>query len=56
MFDPDVLLDGLTKELQTSVTAMGKMKSQEQKKVQSEIVKNLAESMGVFLSFLSIPL
>lgn len=53
MFDPEVLLDGLTKELQANVKTMGKMKSLEEKRLQSEIVKNLSDSVGVFLTFMS---
>jgi hypothetical protein len=51
--DPEKLMDDLSKELSTTLKAMAKAKSAEEKLKYSEIVKNLCESLGVFLGVIS---
>lgn len=45
----DRVMDGLMKELDVAIKAMGKAKKIDEKEAYSRIVKNLSESMGVFL-------
>ncbi len=51
--DPDKIMDGLSKELNSALKAMGKAKEASEKEVYSRIVKNLCESLGVFLNLAS---
>ena len=51
--DPEKLMTELSNELSATLKAMAKAKTVEEKKQYSEIVKNLSESLGVFLSMLS---
>ena len=51
--DPEKLMDDISKELSTTLKAMAKAKSAEEKLQYSEIVKNLCESLGVFLGVIS---
>lgn len=51
--DPDKIMDGLSKELNFALKAMAKAKDVDEKEVYSRIVKNLCESLGVFLNFAS---
>ncbi len=51
--DPDKIMNGLTKELNVALKEMSKAKDANQKEVHSRIVKNLCESLGVFLNFAS---
>ena len=51
--DPDKIMDGLSKELNSALKAMGKAKDANEKEVYSRIVKNLCESLGVFLNLAS---
>ena len=51
--DPEKLMDDLSQELSTTLKAMAKAKSAEEKLQYSEIVKNLCESLGVFLGVIS---
>ena len=44
--DPDKIMDGLSKELNSALKAMGKAKDANEKEVYSRIVKNLCESLG----------
>lgn len=46
-------MNDLSKELSTALKAMAKSKTIEEKLQHSEIVKNLSESLGVFLSVIS---
>ncbi len=46
--DPEKIMDGLSKELMSSLKAMSKAKDVNEKEVHSRIVKNLCESLGVF--------
>jgi hypothetical protein len=45
----DRVMDGLMKELGVAIKAMGKAKKMDEKEAYSRIVKNLSESLGVFL-------
>ena len=51
--DPDKIMDGLSKELNSVLKAMSKVKDVNEKEVYSSIVKNLCESLGVFLNLAS---
>ena len=51
--DPEKLMNDISKELSTAIKAMAKAKSTEEKLQNSEIVKNLSESLGVFLGLIS---
>ena len=51
--DPDKIMDGLSKELNSALKAMSKAKDANEKEVYSRIVKNLCESLGVFLNLAS---
>lgn len=51
--DPEKLMDDLSKELSAALKALGKAKTLEEKLQYSEIVKNLSESLGVFLGLIS---
>jgi hypothetical protein len=47
--DAEKIMDGLSKELVVALKAMSKAKDVDEKEVHSRIVKNLCESLGVFL-------
>ncbi len=51
--DPDKIMDGLSKELNSALKAMAKAKDANEKEVYSRIVKNLCDSLGVFLNLAS---
>lgn len=51
--EPDKLMDGLSKELSVALKAMAKTKDVAEKETYSRIVKNLCESLGVFLNLVS---
>ncbi|MFA7384150.1 MAG: hypothetical protein WC001_11930 [Desulfurivibrionaceae bacterium] len=51
--DPEKILDGLAKELSLALKAMAKAKTVEEKLTHSQIVKNLSDSLGVFLGLAS---
>jgi hypothetical protein len=51
--EPDKLMDGLSKELTGALKAMAKTKDVAEKETYSRIVKNLCESLGVFLNLVS---
>jgi hypothetical protein len=51
--DPDKIMDGLSKELNSALKAMAKAKDVNEKEVYSRIVKNLCESLGVFFNLAS---
>jgi len=51
--DPDKIMDGLSKELNSALKAMAKAKELTEKEVYSRIVKNLCESLGVFFNLAS---
>jgi hypothetical protein len=43
------IMEGISKELEASLKAMAKAKTVEEKVAYSQIVKNLSESLGMFL-------
>jgi hypothetical protein len=47
--DPEKIMDGITKELGVALKAMSTAKKVEEKVAYSQIIKNLCESLGVFL-------
>jgi hypothetical protein len=49
--DPDKMLDGISKELMTALKDMAKTKNIDEKLKYSQVVKNLCDSLGVFLDF-----
>ena len=51
--DPEKIMDGLSKELSKTLSSMAKAKTAEEKLQYSEVVKNLCNSLGVFLDFAS---
>lgn len=50
MMDPGKVIDSLLDELAATVKAMSKTKSVDEKVVYSQVVKNLSESLGVFIN------
>jgi RecJ-like exonuclease len=53
LMDPEKIIDGLSKELNSALKAMAKAKDLDEKEVYSRIVKNLCESLGVFFNLAS---
>jgi hypothetical protein len=51
--EPDELMTGISKEMSIALKSMGKASTPEEKLIYSEIVKNLSESLGVFLNLMS---
>lgn len=51
--DPEKIMDGLSKELGTVLKAISNAKTVEEKLAYSQIIKNLCESLGVFLDLAS---
>lgn len=51
--DPDKIMDGLEKELNSALKSMSKTKDINEKEAYSRIIKNLCESQGVFLKLAS---
>jgi hypothetical protein len=51
--DPEKLMDDLSKEIASALKAMAKAKTLEEKVQYSQVVKNLCESLGVFLGLIS---
>jgi len=47
--EPDKLIDGISTELNTAFKAMAKAKTVEEKVLYSQIIKNLCQSLGVFI-------
>lgn len=52
IFNPEVILAGISKEIDDAFKSMKKAKTPEEKLIQSKIIKNLCESLGVFLDLL----
>lgn len=50
MMDPEKIMNGISKEIHTALKAMEKAKTPEEKLVCSKTVKNLCDSLGVFLN------
>jgi len=51
--DPEKIMNGISKEIFTALEAMEKAKTPEEKLMHSETVKNLCDSLGVFLNLIS---
>ncbi len=51
--DPEKIINGISKELQTALKDMAKAKTPEERLTYSEIVKNLCDSLGVFFGLMS---
>ncbi|MGB5299001.1 MAG: hypothetical protein WBN08_16335 [Thiogranum sp.] len=51
--DPEKIMNGISKEIEATLKAMEKAKTPEEKLTHSETVKNLCESLGVFLNLMS---
>ncbi len=51
--DPEKIMDDLLKELTSAMKSMAKAKTVEEKVAYSQIVKNISESLGVFLNLAS---
>jgi hypothetical protein len=51
--DPEKIMIGISKEIDATLKAMGNAKTPEEKLINSETVKNLCESLGVFLNLMS---
>ena len=51
--DPEKIMTGISKEIDVALKAMGKAKTPEEKLTHSETVKNLCESLGVFLNLMT---
>jgi len=49
--DPEKIMEGISKELSSALSSMAKAKTAEEKLQYSEVVKNLCDSLGVFLDF-----
>jgi hypothetical protein len=48
--NPDKLIEDISKELEANLKAMSKAKTAEEKVAYSQVVRNLSESLGIFLS------
>ncbi len=53
VMDPDKIMDQLSQELTAAMKAMSKAKTVEEKVAYSQVVKNMSESLGVFLGLAS---
>jgi hypothetical protein len=51
--NPEKIMDGLSKELEAALKAMSSTKTIADKVAYSQIVKNLCESLGIFLNLAS---
>jgi hypothetical protein len=51
--DPEKIMTGISKEIYTALKEMEKAKTPEEKLTHSKTVKNLCESLGVFLNLIS---
>ena len=51
--DPEKIMAGISNEVLISLKNMGKAKTSEEKLTHSKTVKNLCESLGVFLNLMS---
>ena len=50
--DPENMMNGISIEIMTSIKAMAKAKTPEEKLTYSKTIKNLCESLGVFLNLM----
>ena len=53
MFDPEELMSSLTTVVEKNIKELSKMKDVEQRRIQSEVIKNLCSSLGVFFDFIA---
>ncbi len=51
--DPEKMMNGISSEIMTSIKDMKKAKTSEEKLTHSTTIKNLCESLGVFLNLMS---
>ncbi len=51
--DPEQIMDDISRELTETLKKMRKARTAEEKLAYSQVVKNLSESMGVFLRLVS---
>ena len=51
--NPEIIMENLLKELDVALKAMAKAKTVEEKVMHSQVVKNLSESVGIFLNLAS---
>ncbi len=51
--DPEKIILGVSSEIMTAIKDMGKAKTAEEKLTHSKTIKNLCESLGVFLNLMS---
>lgn len=51
--DPEKIMNGISTEIDAALKAMARAKTPEEKLAYSETVKNLCESLGVFLNLVS---
>lgn len=51
--DPEKMMVGISNEILTSIKDMAKAKKPEEKLTHSKTIKNLCESLGVFLNLMS---
>ena len=51
--DPEKIMEGISRELTTALKTMAKANTAEEKLKYSEIVKNLCDSLGVFIDLIS---
>jgi Na+-transporting NADH:ubiquinone oxidoreductase subunit NqrE len=51
--EPQEIMDGISSELGDALNAMAKVESVDEKLAYSKIVKNLSESLGVFIDLAS---
>ncbi|HFE48877.1 MAG TPA: hypothetical protein ENJ21_06135 [Chromatiaceae bacterium] len=53
MMDPELLINGISREILATLKAMAKAKTPEERLMYSETVKNLSDSFGSILGILS---
>lgn len=51
--DPEKIMDDISEEISNALKSMAKAKTPEEKLQHSKIVKNLCESLGVFLNLIN---
>lgn len=51
--EPDKIMEGISTQLSEALKSLAKAKTVEEKLAYSQLVKNLSESLGVFLNFVS---
>lgn len=56
MMEPQEIMDGISSELGDALKAMAKAKSPDEKLVYSEVVRNLCDSLAVFIDLASGPM